>query len=315
MGVKRKIRRGLERDSKDPKLRLLSKSIAASRADALAAIRSDIGEYADSWLENAGFLEKNGVYRQIADFAGFKEGEWWLDLGSGYGNLISEVCRRVETTAIGIDINTHLLEKSRERLVQEGLDVNYNASYEIMEDPKLGFRLVPREREGFQIKEGSPNIILDDIRFLNIVTRHLPEQKPDKIIYTLPGGYISFLYEFIPKLTRDSYSIFMTMNKFIASHACRLLGEGREFIIAARISVLEEAKDGDAFGFPRVGPYLEVKEEDYLDYPKEAERLNKINGAIKIIDPTSPYEKRSIKLFLRKYRRTSVPFPYGKLLT
>ncbi len=308
MGGKGRIKKRIDRNFGNPVLRNITKLSGVRRGKILAWIKSNIKAYADEWEANANFLENNGIYRQIADFADFRNGEWWLDLGCGSGNLISEVCKRVETTPIGIDINTYLLKMAKESLIEEGLDVNYNVSYGIVEDPRLGFKLVPKEREEFQIEEGKPNIILDDMRFPYIVTRHFPKHKPDKIVYTLPGGYTSFLYEFLQKLTHDSYSIFLVMNKVIASNACRFLCEGKEFITAVRTSIPENAIDNNTLGFPDTKPYLEATDEAYLDYPEEAERLNSINGTLKIVNPTSPFEKRNIKMQLKKYRRTSVPF-------
>jgi SAM-dependent methyltransferase len=214
--------------------------------------------YAYSWDQVSKKNASEGVYDNIAKFAGIKDDELWLDIGCGSSRLAEAVFKKAKPVYFGVEFNEYLLDASREVLESAGQKPSVNSSYEIAPDKDCGWEIHFLPDPSFRI--GQANLILDDNRFLDDFTALLLPRQPDKATFAIPGGlYGPLFYEFavMPLYIQNEHYALEHMRGFAVQRVVDVLRPGGELVL-----VLPGTEQIDADG-----SHPELEQIEYEKFP------------------------------------------------
>ncbi len=216
---------------------------AGGAANLFSDIENNLKSYAQQWAHQSAIIEKEGTYKKLSEFCSFKEGDLWVDLGSGCGNLIEEAVKSAHLTVIGVDMNDEVLKAAAEKL-SKIIDVNACLNYELMQGD-TGWKKLPKAHKNFKMQDNSANLIVDNIESLEVLKQALAGRKADKITYIHPGGFQHNLYEFAAGY--DQFEFAYRCGHAVISAGSQILRKGGELILGIRVKIPSEVEDKDSF--------------------------------------------------------------------
>ena len=211
-------------------------------------------EYSRNWASMAADYETLGVYDEIVQFMGINSKQLWLDFACGTGNLISAVRKTSEPFIVGVDYNPHSLDLAAKRLQSEGHNVNASLDHlvKIYLSP-FGFERIPLAKKGYAIKDEQIDLIMEDLRTLEILDEMLKGRKADVITFSFCGfsstayfegnyrldshdlAYTSELYT-SPEVARRNKEIGLLLRRAVFKQATRFLKDDGQLIYVDRVN-------------------------------------------------------------------------------
>lgn len=154
--------------------------------------------YADTFSSTSKFLEREGLYKRIAEFTNERDTiiDTVIDIGCGDCRLIRYVKDlNSNTTIIGVDINPSPLIIGNEVLGTFGHKVHIHNGINIAKHPDTGVLTlisdITTEDIPYKFEKGNVNLLQEDIRFGDVLRGRLEKDVglADVIMYTMPGGF------------------------------------------------------------------------------------------------------------------------------
>ncbi len=199
--------------------------------------------YADIFRSTSKFLEEQGLYKKIVDFADFsKNGETIIDVGCGDCRLIRHIKdSNPKATIIGVDINSPALMIGNEILETFGYKVNLHYGINIAKDPdtkKLTLISdIMTEDIPYNFVKGKINLLQEDFRFGEILRERLEEDVglADVITYTMPGGFSPHIIFEKGEKDYNAVRAGVEMNQHVMALGLELLKNNGRMIWAIRV--------------------------------------------------------------------------------
>lgn len=195
--------------------------------------------YTDVFSSTSKFLEEQGLYKKIADFA--KSGDTVIDVGCGDCRLIRHVKDlNPKATVIGIDINPSSLMIGNEVLETFGYKANVHYGVNIAKDPDTGVLTLISDMvtEGisYNFKKEEINLFQEDIRFGEVLIGRLEKDAglADVIMYTMPGGFSPHIILEKGEKNYNATRSGVEMNQHVMSLGMELLKDNGRMIWALR---------------------------------------------------------------------------------
>lgn len=197
-------------------------------------------EYTTDWIEIADNYEKAGVYKLISQTIGIKQGDLWVELGVGGGNLVSEVLKNTTPMIAAIDYNPCSLEIAKKRLQSEGYDLNYACKYKLKVKSKsiIHHTLIPKRKLGYKFRPDKINLFFDDLKQPDLLIRYLNGRKADIVTFIFPGCAEMSVYDtaYSADGAKDIESVNIALKKAAIEQATNLLKPGGRFVYITRIN-------------------------------------------------------------------------------
>jgi len=166
-------------------------------------------EYIESWVNEAKFWHRNGVYKKIAEAIDLKTGQVHVDIGAGLGNLACAIKdREPQNVVIGVEVKQLMLAAAMSVTETLGHKAIYHGAFDVVVTPDrcVDLRCMFREdlAEGieFMIPEPTIKFICDDIRRAEAIEEILGDTKIDSGSFVFPGGtnQLAFRTPFGPEI-------------------------------------------------------------------------------------------------------------------
>lgn len=207
-----------------------------------------------NWLPQFDAWNRSGTYRTIAESLELQDGEHHIDLGCGFGMLALEARRMYPNAVIwGVDRTRMALMVASKTATDHGIAAEIHANGGMMPDTE-GTTLSPifqidekRIAEMHPFEPGGPvQLIMDDIRTMNVVLGILGDRKIDSASFVFPGFGSRAIYEnpysleetsrtFSSEVAAARVSRYMkTVRKMALFFATEVVREDGQLIVAER---------------------------------------------------------------------------------
>jgi hypothetical protein len=219
--------------------------------------------YIDGWIAESEQWEQIGLYTEIAQMVGPKDGGYYLDVGSGVGHQsVYMTGVNPESNNMGMEGTRFLTALAQKHWSEQGLPVSgyINGEISLTKDDKIYYErpsIVEPQLLASLRKAYRENIlyVTDNILYPRIVPAVLGNEKLDGATFSMPGVPLSMLFQWphriTDRLTEKTHpkrlKEVMTQVRMAAYHnVSQWTAPKGRFAITERIAIDSEVDKSDA---------------------------------------------------------------------